>query len=473
MSNTTNLNKPGLPRFGERHRQIILLFCLIAVAVAMRVQLSVAVVAMTDPKASPNPNVPVYDWTNKSVILSSFYWGYIGLQLFAADWGRKYGSKRFLLGSMTINFTAVALVPLLAEKFGSYGVMASRVVQGLCQGFVYPSISNLLGRWTHISERSRLGSLTLSGAPFGTIMSLPVNGFIASSWLGWPYCFYIYSIAGYVWVVLFFLFGASTPADSKRISAAEREYIEKSTNIKGQKLTVPWKEIIKCRPFWALFLAQVGQIWGYNTLLTEMPNYMSNVMGFKISSNGLLSAVPYLTCFLMSFVFGFSADYSINNKYISRTTARKMFNAISGIGAGTSLLVLSFLPESAIALSVVMLVSAVGIQSAATAGYTLNHIDLSPNFSGTLQAICNSCGSGLSILAPLSVQFIVGTDETNKLKWRIVFIIASMMYIVPSILFALFASGVRQKWDGSTDAEERKISEARMKKVSVWSIMSV
>uniref|UniRef100_A0A6P7FS33 Putative inorganic phosphate cotransporter n=1 Tax=Diabrotica virgifera virgifera TaxID=50390 RepID=A0A6P7FS33_DIAVI len=473
MTNTPTLDKPGLPRFGERHRQIFLLFSLAAVAIAMRVQLSVAIVAMNDPEASPNPSVPVYDWKNKSVILSSFFWGYIGLQLFAADWGRRYGSKRFLLGAMTINCTALALVPLLAEHFGSIGVMCSRVVQGLCQGFVYPSISNLLGRWTHISERSRLGSLTLSGAPFGTIMSLPVNGFIAASWLGWPYCFYIYSIAGYLWVIMFYFLGASTPAESKRISAAEREYIEKSTNIKGQKLTVPWKEIVKCRPFWALFLAQVGQIWGYNTLLTEMPNYMNKVMGFQMSSNGLLSALPYLTCFLMSFVFGFSADYTINKKYISRTTARKIFNGISGIGAGTSLLVLSFLPVSAVTLSVVMLVSAVGIQSAATAGYTLNHIDLSPNFSGTLQAICNSCGSGLSILAPLSVQFIVGDDETNKLKWRIVFIVAAMMYIVPSILFALFASGVRQKWDGSNDEEERKISEVRIKKVSVWSIMSV
>lgn len=98
--------------------------------------------------------------------MSSFFWGYICLQLFAAEFGRRYGSKPFLLGAMTINSAAVCLVPLMADKLGSYGVMGSRMVQGMCQGFVYPSVSNLLGRWTHISERSKLGSLTLAGKLF-------------------------------------------------------------------------------------------------------------------------------------------------------------------------------------------------------------------------------------------------------------------------------------------------------------------
>ncbi|XP_057651895.1 putative inorganic phosphate cotransporter [Diorhabda carinulata] len=461
-----------LPRFGMRHQQVICLFLLVVSAISMRVQLSVVIVAMLDPNASSNPDIRTFDWNNKNVVLSSFFWGYITLQLFAADWARTYGAKPFLLVAMTINATAVALVPILADKFQSYGVMASRVIQGMCQGFVFPSVSTLLGRWCHISERSRLGSWCLSGAAFGTIISLFTNGLIASSQLGWPFCFYIYGAIGYLWVLLFLFLGSSSPAQCSRISKEEKEYIESSTKIKVNKIQVPWKSILTTRPVWILMFAQVGQIWGYNTLITEIPNYMKAVMLFDMKSNGALSSAPYIASFFCNFGFGFLADYLINHKYLTRTATRKLFNSISGIGAGTSLLILSFLPASARIPSVFMLVSAVGIQSAATGGYNLNHIDLSPNFSGTLQAMCNSVGSALSSFAPILVQLIV-TDDGNKSQWQIVFIVAAMAYIIPSIAFAMFASGKRQKWDGSKEVDEKTLSEVIARKASVWSVMSV
>lgn len=47
------------PTFGGRHKQMILLFLLILIIFGMRVNLSVAIVAMTDPTTSSNPNIPV------------------------------------------------------------------------------------------------------------------------------------------------------------------------------------------------------------------------------------------------------------------------------------------------------------------------------------------------------------------------------------------------------------------------------
>lgn len=50
------------PRFGVRHLQCILVFFGLAVAYALRVNLSVAIVAMTDRNAS-NPDFPVSNST--------------------------------------------------------------------------------------------------------------------------------------------------------------------------------------------------------------------------------------------------------------------------------------------------------------------------------------------------------------------------------------------------------------------------
>lgn len=104
-----------------------------------------------------------HNWTNKSVILSSFFWGYITLQLVAGELGRRYGTKRFLVGGMLINATACSLVPFMAATIGSYGVIICRVAQGVAQGFFYSSVYNLLGRWVPTPERSRLGTIALSG----------------------------------------------------------------------------------------------------------------------------------------------------------------------------------------------------------------------------------------------------------------------------------------------------------------------
>lgn len=95
--------------------------------------------------------------------MSSFFWGYICLQIPAGIIGKKYGTKIILMISMAVNSISFMLIPVMAVKFGSYGVMACRIVEGLAQGFFFPSCYTLLGKWAPIDERSVLSSIVLSG----------------------------------------------------------------------------------------------------------------------------------------------------------------------------------------------------------------------------------------------------------------------------------------------------------------------
>ncbi|CAH1116593.1 unnamed protein product [Phaedon cochleariae] len=472
MENESSAIPLNGPRFGVRHVQVFFIFMLITIAFGTRVQLSVAIVAMTNSTASSNPNVPTYDWDNKSVILSSFYWGYIVLQVFAAELAKRYGARKFLLVAMTVNSTINMLVPLMASLLGSYGVMGSRALQGLSQGFFYPSSHNILGKWAPSEERSVLSTVAFSGSSFGTIVTMVVVGILCSSWIGWESSFYIIGALGYTWVFFYAIFGASSPAEHKTISKEEKEYIESSLDSEdASKLQTPWKSIFTSPPFLAVYITQIGTVWGNSTLLAEIPTYMNKVMGFDITSNGLLSAAPYLTSFIFAYSFSFISDYIVNNNYLSVTWSRKLFTMIATLIPAMALLVLGFLPLGYTTLSVVMLIVAVGFQSAQTSGYLINHIDLSPNFAGTLMGIGNGTANICSILGPLSVQWIV-TDETDKSQWRIIFIIAAMMYLLPSLFYLFFASGEVQPWDSSSDDDAVK-RRLRRKKISVYSIMSI
>ncbi|KAG5896184.1 hypothetical protein JTB14_016959 [Gonioctena quinquepunctata] len=465
---------PEGPALGVRHVQTVFMLLLLAIGIGMRVHLSVAIVAMTDKKTSSNRDIPTYNWDNKSLILSSFYWGYVVLQVFAAELGRKYGPKRFLLGGMFVNATAMTLVPVMADNLGSYGVMGCRVVMGLAQGCFYCSVQNILTKWIPEVEKTRMSTLALSGASFGTIFTMPIVGYVSSSSLGWPFAFYLYGGLGYVWVCLYFIFGASTPRDHRSITEDEKKYIESNKDTEGSKFDTPWKSILTSVPVWAALCTQIGSVWGYTTLLAEMPIYMNKIIGFDIKSNGLLSATPYLTNFFLGYVFAYISDYFLNHDIISTTWCRKIACTIATFLPATALLVLSFLPQDTSTLSVFMLIIAVGMQSAITSGYMVNHIDLSPNFAGIIMALCNSSSNFVSIFGPVLVQFVV-KDETDKSQWRIVFIVASLMYVVPNIFYLLFASGKVQPWD-SSNAEELKAQQEkareRSKKMSVISIMS-
>ncbi|CAG9859749.1 unnamed protein product [Phyllotreta striolata] len=461
------------PRFGKRHIQVALMFCLLSIAFAMRMQLSEAMVAMTSRKnpVSPNPDVKLFDWDNQSVLLSTFWWGYPWLQILAANLGRVYGTKYFLIGAMVVNSTFCCLVPFFTIKWDSTGLIVIRILQGLSQGFFYPSCNNLLSVWSPVSERATLGNIVYSGAFFGTIITMPLVSLFSTTWYGWPLSFYVYGVVGYLWAIAFYFFGASFPSSHRHITVEEKEYIEKNLDSSKEKMNIPWLEILKNRPFWAVFVVQVGQFFCNLILMLETPLYLFKVMNFDIEWNGILSAAPNVASFLFMIIFGTIGDYLINKDIFKIQFSRKFFTTIGSLVPATSLLILAFSPKEAKVLSVFMLILAAGSASACGSGAVVNHIDLSPNFAGVLLGIINTSGTFVSITGPLAVQVIV-TDETDKDQWKIIFCIAAAVYVMPWVIYTIFASAEVQKFDGSPSENiiERK---ERLKKHSVISIMSM
>lgn len=124
----------------------LIFFCL-TIAYAERVNMSVAIVAMTDKDS--NPDFPEYHWdeSKKALVLSSFFWGYVITQIPGGQLAKKFGGKIMLLVSISL----CSLLNLLTPKFASFGswqaVICLRVIQGLCQGVIFPSTHTLLAQW--------------------------------------------------------------------------------------------------------------------------------------------------------------------------------------------------------------------------------------------------------------------------------------------------------------------------------------
>lgn len=86
----------------------------------------------------------------------------------------------------------------------------------------------------------RLTDLCVSpaGGQLGTVIAMPLCGYLATSAAGWPSIFYVFGAITLAWTVLFLIFGSNMPSQSRFISTQERDYIEQSQGrLKNEKVT--------------------------------------------------------------------------------------------------------------------------------------------------------------------------------------------------------------------------------------------
>ncbi|XP_053610016.1 putative inorganic phosphate cotransporter [Plodia interpunctella] len=437
---------------GVRHLQTVMLFFAMVIAYGMRVNMSIAIVAMTD-----SSREDTFEWSmqTQSVILSSFFWGYVVLQIPGGALAARFGSKILLLLCIGINSAASLLVPVAAYYGDWQSVCACRVVQGLSQGFLFPCTHNLIGKWVPLEEKSRLGAFMYAGSQLGTALQSMAAGYISEYW-GWPFIFYSTGALGALWTVIYAFLGSSSPQTSRIISAHEKSYIEHSLGHVGQqqKLKTPWKSIVTSVPFISLIIAHCGQNWGLWTLMTETPSYMGNVLGVDIKSNGLMSAAPYLGMFIMSFPVGYISDYVLKKKWLSVTASRKISNSIGMYGPATILIILSYVRASTTA-AVCLLTLTMVLNAGHYAGYLLVHIDMAPNFASILMGITNFFANIIGIIAPLVAGAII-KDENNADDWRNVFYLSSAVYIVFNTVFVIFGSSETQPWNEPEEGNHKE-----------------
>ncbi|KAB0792707.1 hypothetical protein PPYR_14666 [Photinus pyralis] len=460
---------------GSRHVVTFMLFLGMANAYVMRTNMSVAIVAMVDHDAiaPENPEIdeecgaynatkPPMDNGNgefaweadkQSLILSSFFYGYVVTQIPFGILSKKFGALWFLGVGMLINSVFAFLVPVSAH-WGFGWLLACRFIQGLGEGPIVPCTHALLAKWIPPNERSRMGAFVYAGAQFGTVISMPLSGLLSDSSLRWPSVFYVFGAIGTIWSILFLLFVFEDPERHPRISDEEKHYIKKSLwgAANATSPPIPWKSIVTSLPFWAILIAHMGHNYGYETLMTELPSYMNQVLHFSLKSNGFLSALPYLAMWIFSIFISHVADWMLTSGRFSHTVVRKVINGIGQFGPGIALIAAAFTGCDRW-LTVGLLTVGVGLNGGIYSGFKVNHLDISPRFAGILMAFTNCLANLAGLLAPLYAGYMVKGQPTLK-QWGKVFVTAGGVYIVVATIFAIFASGDRQPWDNPDNDEK-------------------
>lgn len=456
----------------------VYLFCGFFMLYALRVNLSVAIVAMVNKTAEagngtagecPALDGSVYnstadiengefewDESTQGLLLGSFFYGYVLTQVPGGRLAEQLGAKWLLGGSILLTSLLTLLTPS-AAYWGPSVLMALRVLEGCCEGVMFPSTMALLSHWCPRHERSRMVSLNMVGTAVGTVVTLPLTARICSSTLfgGWPSVFYFFGALGCVWFSAWTLFVYERPELHPRISERELHHIQRhrgSSCISSEAPRVPWRKLLSSGPVWALGVTMFCGNWGFYLLLIDLPNYLKGVLHYPINSNGYQNGIVHMAGGLSTLICAPIADLLRKRKVFAVSTVRKIFQTIGLLGPALCLGCVPFVGCSHL-LAMTLLVLGMSLYGFTVGGQSPVALDIAPDFAGTVMGITNCMGNLAGMLAPLATGYFTEHNESLG-QWKKLFLLASAIYMLGAVVFLLFGSAKQEEWGTVPSADK-------------------
>ncbi|KAF7282689.1 hypothetical protein GWI33_002156 [Rhynchophorus ferrugineus] len=431
----------------------------------LRVNLTIAIVDMVESNRTKSNSTesPIdetkFDWNSdqKNAILGSFFWGYVLTELPGGRMAEIVGARKIFGGGMLMASILTILTPA-ACYLNYYVILILRAVLGFFLGATWPAIPPMAANWIPPLERSNFIA-NMMASSLGAALTMPLSGYLIST-LGWASVFYVTGVIGLVWSILWFVFIYDSPAQHPRITEEERLEIEtKIAEGQGGKSakpsSVPWKQIFTSLPVWAIIITHGCSVFGYFTVVNQLPTYMKDVLNFNIKKNGLLSSLPYFGKYIMAVIASYLADRLRKSGKLSTTATRKLFTTFALLIPGLLMVIETFYGMNA-ALSVSVFTISLFFNGAVTAGYLANGLDIAPNFSGTIFGLANTLSSSGGWISTKIVAILTHEESTFE-TWKYVFWILVFTYIFGAAFYLFFGSGNMQKWNsvqGTQDGKE-------------------
>ncbi|KAJ8923211.1 hypothetical protein NQ315_001766 [Exocentrus adspersus] len=402
-----------------------------------------------DASKSPTADHPRFAWDAKikNDILGSFFWGYVLTEFPGGRMAEIVGARLIFGGGMLAASVLTILTPA-ACYWNHWVVIILRAVLGFFLGATWPAILPMAVKWIPPMERSKFIA-NMMASSLGAALTLPVCGYLIST-LGWPSVFYFTGVVGLVWSVFWFALVFDSPAQHPRISVEEKMEIETkiSEGVGGKDIKpskVPFKKIFTSLPVWAIVVTHGCSVFGYFTVVNQLPTYMKDVLHFNIKENGLLSSLPYLGKYVMAVIASWLADKLRRSGRLSTTATRKLFTTFALTVPAVLMGIQAIWGEDS-ALSVTVFTASLFFNGAVTAGYLCNGLDIAPNFSGTIFGIANTLSS---FGGWLSTQIVAALteEESTFATWKGVFWILVFTYAFGSLFFLIFSTGKLQKFN--------------------------
>ncbi len=365
------------------------------------------------------------------ILLSCFGFGYIITNIFGGYIADKFGSK-LVWGIAGITWSLVTILFGMATGFTFLVFM--RVLLGLAEGPVFPSVSRTVADWLPLKEKNIALSLGLIAVPISALIGAPVSTYLIVNF-GWQYLFYILGTFGIVWSIIWLLFYTNKPIQHKLILNQELEYIE---NGKIENITVnkrnnnkKLKQLLTNKTFLINCYAYFCNGYMKLFIITWLPGYIIQTFHIKLKDLGIWLTIPWLLSAILMVLNGWIAD-KIFQKTRSFRKSRSFIIAICLFLTGVFLLPLCDVHSVGYAIIYISIATALTYMPDSCLYSTSS--DLAPGNAGLSIALMNSCLAFASIIVPIITGYL--SLSTNNFKLPI--LIIALLNLSAGILVILF-----------------------------------
>jgi len=263
--------------------------------------------------------------TRVAFLSSAFFLGYFLFQIPAATYATRKSATRLVFFALIGWGTFSALTGVIREF---WLLVADRLLLGVSESLIFPSMLILLTHWFTRAERSRANAVLILGNPVTVTWMAAATGYLISA-VGWQMTFILEGIPSIAWALVWALVARDRPHQAHWLSddcsgqleaAIEREQAGLPQYASfAATLRVPGVLLLSVQYFFWSFAMYAFTLW--------IPAMIRSGLNRGIGTVGLLSAPPFLLGVILMLVVAHFSDHALNRKAFVWP-----FLAIAGVG---------------------------------------------------------------------------------------------------------------------------------------------
>lgn len=339
-------------------------------------------------------------------ILGAFAFGYALFQIPCGWAGDRYGPRAtltvalFWWGLCTILISVVPALRFGASWNLAWSFALVRLFTGAGEAASYPNANKIVAWWTSPHERGLGSSLLLGGVGAGGVLAPLLFATTIVRW-GWRWSFVLTGLLAAIVASVWFMYSTNHPEEHPKVNSAELDILgSRGRSFSGHSFRVrgtPWREMLSSGSVWALVLSYFCHGYTPYIFFTWFFIYLTRVRGLTIAKGTFWGTIPFITMTVMAFVGGWLSD-----RAVVRFGRRRGRQSTACLGMTCSALLLLAGSHAVGTVSAVLLLSAAaGFSSLAAPSWWATCIDVTPNYSGSLSGLMNTCANMAGGIAPI------------------------------------------------------------------------
>lgn len=378
-------------------------------------------------------------------LMSAFFFSYALCSIPSAQVGQRGGSRRVLPLQAMVWSAATAATAFVG---GLGGFLAARIVQGIAQAGLFPTITVTVAKWFPLTGRAfatgALGSfMSVGGALCAWLTGLLLEFFeprVAAGW-NWRLTFLLFALPGIVWAAGFWWWFRDEPHEHKDVNEGELQQIREGQSPRSTPgplpagtaegtASTPWLALLSSPALWWLCGQQTFRAAGYMFFTSWFATYLQETRGISIALSGFLNMLPLIAVVAAGFAGGLLSDWLLK-RTTRRDVARRWMSVVSLLTCA-GLIFWALVIEHAVAAVLVISVGSFFAALAAPCAYAMT-IDMGGSHVATVNATMNMMGNFGAWAFPIVVPWLL----TRFGNWSAVLVVFGALYVAAALFWLL------------------------------------